>query len=68
MDVGETFPTEINVTGPTGSVLLFDSRLWHSTSPNETDAPRVALAVRYAPWWLNLEVPATGFRRTQLAV
>ena len=56
VDVGETVPGEINVAGSTGSVLLFDSRLWHSTSPNETDDPRVALAVRYAPWWLNLEV------------
>ena len=35
---------------------MFDSRLWHSTSPNLTNEPRVALAVRYAPWWLNLEV------------
>jgi hypothetical protein len=23
---------------------------------NSADEPRVALAVRYAPWWLNLEV------------
>ncbi|MEO2045089.1 MAG: phytanoyl-CoA dioxygenase family protein [Pirellulales bacterium] len=56
VEVGETIPTEINVAGPIGSVLLFDSRLWHSTSPNQTDDSRVALAVRYAPWWLNLEV------------
>lgn len=33
-----------------------DSRMWHATSPNRTGVPRVALAVRYAPWWLNLEV------------
>ncbi len=50
------FETEIHATGPAGSVLLFDSRLWHATAPNHTDEPRVALAVRYAPWWLNLEV------------
>lgn len=54
--IGQVVPSEINVTGRAGSVLLFDSRLWHSTSPNHTDQPRVALAVRYAPWWLNLEV------------
>lgn len=52
----ESVPTEINVTGPAGSVLLFDSRLWHATAPNNTNDPRVALAVRYAPWWLNLDV------------
>ena len=51
-----SFPDEINVTGPAGGVLVMDSRLWHATAPNRTDSPRVALAVRYAPWWLNLEV------------
>ncbi len=52
----EQFAAEIHATGPAGSVLVFDSRLWHATAPNQTDQPRVALAVRYAPWWLNLEV------------
>ena len=56
VDVNQSVPSEINVVGPAGSVLLFDSRLWHATSPNHTHEPRVALAVRYAPWWLNLEV------------
>ena len=56
VSVGQTVSTEINVVGSVGSVLLFDSRLWHATSPNHTGQPRVALAVRYAPWWLNLEV------------
>jgi len=56
VESNEVVPTEINVTGRAGSVLMFDSRLWHSTSPNLTNEPRVALAVRYAPWWLNLEV------------
>jgi len=42
-----------------------DSRLWHATAPNHTDKPRVALAVRYAPWWLNLDVlrPESDERR-----
>ena len=55
-DRQKTFPTEINVTGPEGSVLVMDSRLWHATATNRSEHPRVALAVRYAPWWLNLEV------------
>jgi ectoine hydroxylase-related dioxygenase (phytanoyl-CoA dioxygenase family) len=46
---------ETQATGPAGSVLVMDSRLWHATAPNGTGEPRVALAVRYAPWWLNLE-------------
>jgi ectoine hydroxylase-related dioxygenase (phytanoyl-CoA dioxygenase family) len=47
---------EMNVTGPAGSVLVMDSRLWHATAPNTTPEPRVALAIRYAPWWLNLDI------------
>ncbi len=34
---------------------MMDSRLWHAITPNRSDAPRVAMPIRYAPWWLNLE-------------
>ena len=56
---------EIQITGDAGSVLVMDSRLWHATAANQTGEPRVALAVRYAPWWLNLEVlrPESDERR-----
>ena len=47
---------EMQVAGPIGSVVVMDSRMWHASSPNVSSEPRVALAVRYAPWWLNLEV------------
>lgn len=33
-----------------------DSRLWHATGPNTSAEPRVAVVVRYAPWWLDLSV------------
>lgn len=56
IDPQTSFKEEINVQGDAGSVLVMDSRMWHATSPNRTGAPRVALAVRYGPWWLNLEV------------
>lgn len=64
-DPYQRFGGEINATGSTGSVLVFDSRLWHATAPNSCSDPRVALAVRYAPWWLNLEVlrPESDERR-----
>jgi ectoine hydroxylase-related dioxygenase (phytanoyl-CoA dioxygenase family) len=48
-------PGEMHATGAVGSVLVMDSRLWHATAPNGTGEARVALAVRYAPWWLNLD-------------
>ncbi|MFT5091088.1 MAG: ectoine hydroxylase-related dioxygenase (phytanoyl-CoA dioxygenase family) [Candidatus Latescibacterota bacterium] len=53
-------PNEIHVCGQAGDVLVFDSRLWHASAANMTTNPRVALAVRYAPWWLNLEVLRPG--------
>ncbi len=61
----EPLPAEMNACGSAGSVLIMDSRLWHATAPNCSDGPRVALAVRYAPWWLNLEVlrPESDERR-----
>ena len=57
---GETTRAETRIEGAEGSVLVMDSRLWHATAPNQTDESRVALAVRYAPWWLNTEVLRPG--------
>ena len=64
----QSAPGEIQAVGPEGSVLLMDSRLWHATAANATDQARVALAVRYAPWWLNTEVlrPESGQREQML--
>jgi ectoine hydroxylase-related dioxygenase (phytanoyl-CoA dioxygenase family) len=60
IDCEAPHPNEINVTGKAGSVFLYDSRLWHSIAPNRSSQPRVAISVRYAPWWLNLEVRRKG--------
>ena len=60
VDPQAAFPGETNASGSAGSVLVMDSRLWHATAPNRTQEPRVALAVRYAPWWLNTEVLRPG--------
>ena len=54
------YPTETQVSGSAGSVLLYDSRLWHAVPPNRSDKPRVAIIVRYAPWWLNLNPTQAG--------
>lgn len=61
----EPYPTEINAIGKAGDVLVMDSRLWHATAPNMTDQPRVAIVVRYAPWWLDLSVlnPSSATRK-----
>ena len=60
VDPNVPYPTEMQATGPAGSVLVMDSRMWHATAPNRTDQPRTSVVVRYAPWWLNLDVLMDG--------
>jgi len=60
VDPYRPYPGETRATGEPGSVLLFDSRLWHAVTPNTSAEARVGLVVRYAPWWLNLEVLMPG--------
>ena len=60
VDSWRPYPGEIRATGEPGSVLLFDSRLWHAVTPNTSAEARVGLVVRYAPWWLNLDVLMPG--------
>jgi ectoine hydroxylase-related dioxygenase (phytanoyl-CoA dioxygenase family) len=60
IDRDAPYPTETHAKGTAGSVLLYDSRLWHAVAPNLGDEARVALIVRYAPWWLNLNPTMIG--------
>ena len=60
VDAHRPYPTEMQATGNAGDVLLFDSRLWHATATNFSNGPRVGMAVRWAPWWLNLDVLMPG--------
>ena len=61
LDRDAPYPTETQVSGSAGSVLLYDSRLWHAVPPNRSDKPRVAIIVRYAPWWFNVNPLKPGF-------
>lgn len=65
IDPLKSYPTEMHATGDAGSVLFFDSRLWHATATNLGDKPRVGVAVRFAPWWLNLDslMPGSDTRK-----
>ena len=60
VDPLKPYPTERQASGKAGSVLVMDSRLWHATAPNISDQPRVAIAIRFAPWWLDLKVFRPG--------
>ena len=55
VDPHRSHPEEVAAEGDAGSVLVMDSRLWHAISPNRSGESRVALPIRFAPWWLNLD-------------
>ncbi len=57
-NIGDRNPIEgeMQATGSAGSVLIMDSRIWHSNAANPSAGKRTAVVVRYAPWWLNLEL------------
>lgn len=63
-DADTPYPTEIQATGKAGSVLVMDSRMWHAAGANRSESARVAMAIRFAPWWLNLKglMPGSGER------
>ena len=60
VDQDAPYPGEMQVTGAAGDVLAYDSRLWHAVASNASASCRVALIVRYAPWWLNLTPTMIG--------
>ena len=57
-NIGDRNPIdgEMQAVGSAGSVLIMDSRIWHSNAENPSAGKRTAVVVRYAPWWLNLEL------------
>jgi hypothetical protein len=55
IDPSRPQPDEVRLTGKAGSVAVLDARMWHAEAPNVSEQERVAVIVRYAPWWLNLD-------------
>ena len=45
-----------------------DSRTWHAVAVNRTSERRASLVVRYAPWWLNLDVFMPGSEDRKIIV
>ena len=52
--------SQVQAIAKAGSALLFDSRTWHSVPTNQTTEVRVGVTIRYAPWWLNLNLMLPG--------
>jgi ectoine hydroxylase-related dioxygenase (phytanoyl-CoA dioxygenase family) len=65
---GDVPPANEQLLGSAGDVGLLDARLWHAIAPNRSDGDRVAVIVRFAPWWLNLNPLRRGSRDRQLIV
>ena len=56
-NAGDALPAGLQAiqgVGNEGSVLIFDSRLYHGAPDHTAPMPRVGVGVRYAPWWLNI--------------
>jgi ectoine hydroxylase-related dioxygenase (phytanoyl-CoA dioxygenase family) len=47
-DAEVTHPDEIRVTGPAGTVAVFNSHVWHGGTQNQTDNPRHAITSAFA--------------------
>lgn len=60
--------SQIQAIAPAGSVLMFDSRMWHSVPVNRSDKVRAGVTVRYAPWWLNMNVIMPGHPEREFMV
>ena len=44
---------QIVCSGAPGSVLIVPNTTWHAAGANRSDAPRVAVASNYQPWWIG---------------
>lgn len=46
-------PGWIQAVAPAGSVLVWDSALWHTSAPNSSEDPRYSLVFYFHRWWLK---------------
>ena len=56
------------LVGSAGDVGLLDARTLHAIGANSSSEDRVAVIVRYAPWWLNLAPLRLGSRDRRMIV
>jgi len=50
----------MQICGNPGEVLVYDPRLWHAVAPNLSSEARVALVMRFSPWWFNITPAMKG--------
>ena len=54
VNLNKPLKDEITISANSGSVLIQDSRLWHSPPPSSTDEDRIAVINRWSPWWMSI--------------
>jgi ectoine hydroxylase-related dioxygenase (phytanoyl-CoA dioxygenase family) len=52
-ETGRQYPDEITVTGPAGSVLIYNASLWHGGGDKIADVERWAVIISYGRWFLK---------------
>ena len=55
-DIENDMVKPLSVECPKGSVILWDSRLWHGHYPNKSFSPRLNLNISYYPKWWNIRI------------
>ena len=58
-DLYKPYKKEFQIKAKAGSVLIQDSRLWHS-APIHSHGSRIAMVNRWSPWWLSINDYAYG--------
>ena len=46
-------PGWVRAEAPAGSVIVWDSALWHTSGANSSDSPRYSLVFYFHRWWLK---------------
>ncbi len=55
-------PEELQITSKAGSILIQDTRLWHSTPITRSNEERAIVVSRWYPWWLQIDDYASTSR------
>lgn len=49
----ESFADAISIESEVGDVVMWDSRLWHGTTANNTDGTRWSIIATFCRWWMK---------------
>jgi len=56
----ESYQDAVPIESKAGDLVLWDSRLWHATTPNRSQGTRWALLATYCRWWMKQHFNITG--------